>query len=132
MGCVICKPIPATAAEDLCFSLFFPTVSGATSSAAGARRGIGLVDDPLKPPPLQRGTSRVITSPERDRLGWPTWLSAAAGDALSGWGPRRADSFEKLEKVRYYCSLISTRFIEIFFIFPSRRCQNHSSISPCN
>ncbi|CBI22263.3 unnamed protein product, partial [Vitis vinifera] len=31
--------------------------------------------------------------------GWPSWLSAAAGEAIHGWLPLRADSFEKLEKV---------------------------------
>ncbi|KAL9321534.1 hypothetical protein ACSQ67_013373 [Phaseolus vulgaris] len=30
--------------------------------------------------------------------GWPSWLSAVAGEAISGWIPRRADSFEKLDK----------------------------------
>jgi hypothetical protein len=130
MGCLICKPISATSAEDLCFSLFFPTASGATSSAADTRRETSRVGDPLKPPPLQRGISRVITSPERDRQGWPMWISAVAGDALSGWAPRRADSFEKLEKV---CLLLtnfefSTRFIK-FSPFPSRSCQNHINFS---
>lgn len=31
--------------------------------------------------------------------GWPSWLSAVAGDAIQGWIPRRADTFEKLDKV---------------------------------
>jgi cyclin-dependent kinase 12/13 len=31
--------------------------------------------------------------------GWPTWLSSVAGEAIRGWIPRRADSFEKLDKV---------------------------------
>lgn len=31
--------------------------------------------------------------------GWPSWLSSVAGEAINGWIPRRADSFEKLEKV---------------------------------
>lgn len=31
--------------------------------------------------------------------GWPSWLSAVAGEAIDGWVPRRADSFEKLDKV---------------------------------
>lgn len=31
--------------------------------------------------------------------GWPSWLTAVAGEAINGWVPRRADSFEKLEKV---------------------------------
>jgi hypothetical protein len=30
---------------------------------------------------------------------WPPWLSSVAGDAIVGWVPRRADSFEKLDKV---------------------------------
>lgn len=31
--------------------------------------------------------------------GWPSWLCSVAGEAINGWIPRRADSFEKLEKV---------------------------------
>ncbi|OVA17420.1 Protein kinase domain [Macleaya cordata] len=31
--------------------------------------------------------------------GWPAWLSAVAGDAIEGWTPRRADTFEKLDKI---------------------------------
>lgn len=31
--------------------------------------------------------------------GWPSWLLAAAGDAIQGWTPRRANSFERLAKV---------------------------------
>lgn len=31
--------------------------------------------------------------------GWPSWLAAVAGEAINGWIPRKADSFEKLEKV---------------------------------
>lgn len=31
--------------------------------------------------------------------GWPAWLSAVAGEAIHGWVPLSADSFEKLEKV---------------------------------
>ncbi|KAJ7534172.1 hypothetical protein O6H91_13G082500 [Diphasiastrum complanatum] len=36
---------------------------------------------------------------EQVAAGWPAWLSAVAGDAIKGWIPRRADSFEKLEKI---------------------------------
>lgn len=32
-------------------------------------------------------------------VGWPSWLTAVAGEAITGWIPRRADSYEKLEKV---------------------------------
>ncbi|KAL8250295.1 hypothetical protein R6Q59_033988 [Mikania micrantha] len=30
---------------------------------------------------------------------WPSWLSAVAGDAIKDWTPRRANSFEKLDKI---------------------------------
>lgn len=32
--------------------------------------------------------------------GWPSWLTAVAGEAIKGWVPRKADSFEKLDKVQ--------------------------------
>ncbi|CAH8361777.1 unnamed protein product [Eruca vesicaria subsp. sativa] len=31
--------------------------------------------------------------------GWPPWLASVAGEAIKGWIPRRADSFEKLDKI---------------------------------
>ncbi|KAJ7945654.1 Kinase family protein [Quillaja saponaria] len=31
--------------------------------------------------------------------GWPSWLLAVAGDAIQGWAPRRANTFEKLAKI---------------------------------
>lgn len=36
---------------------------------------------------------------EQIAAGWPSWLSAAAGEAIHGWVPLRADAFEKLDKV---------------------------------
>lgn len=36
---------------------------------------------------------------EQVAAGWPSWLSAVAGEAIDGWIPRRADTFEKLDKV---------------------------------
>ncbi|KAF7000240.1 hypothetical protein CFC21_016176 [Triticum aestivum] len=36
---------------------------------------------------------------EQVAAGWPSWLSAVAGEAIQGWIPLKADSFEKLEKV---------------------------------
>ncbi|KAH7578531.1 hypothetical protein JRO89_XS01G0394200 [Xanthoceras sorbifolium] len=43
--------------------------------------------------------------PERRRFrteiqqGWPSWLMAVAGDAIRDWTPRRANTFEKLDKI---------------------------------
>ncbi|XP_024994295.1 probable serine/threonine-protein kinase At1g54610 isoform X2 [Cynara cardunculus var. scolymus] len=36
---------------------------------------------------------------EQVAAGWPSWLAEAAGEAVSGWLPRRADTFEKLDKI---------------------------------
>ncbi|WOL02061.1 putative serine/threonine-protein kinase [Canna indica] len=36
---------------------------------------------------------------EQVAAGWPAWLAAVAGEAIRGWVPRRADSFEKLDKI---------------------------------
>lgn len=46
--------------------------------------------------------SRVpkATVGEQVAAGWPSWLSSAAGEAVQGWLPRHADTFEKLDKVR--------------------------------
>ncbi|KAJ0014417.1 hypothetical protein Pint_20612 [Pistacia integerrima] len=36
---------------------------------------------------------------EQVAAGWPSWLTAVCGEALNGWIPRRADSFEKIDKI---------------------------------
>ncbi|XP_047979960.1 probable serine/threonine-protein kinase At1g54610 [Salvia hispanica] len=36
---------------------------------------------------------------EQVAAGWPSWLSAVAGEAINGWTPRRADSFVKIDKI---------------------------------
>lgn len=36
---------------------------------------------------------------EQVAAGWPPWLSKVAGEAINGWTPRRADTFEKIDKV---------------------------------
>ncbi|GMP30653.1 hypothetical protein CsSME_00005222 [Camellia sinensis var. sinensis] len=55
------------------------------------------------------------TEAEHVAAGWPSWLSAVAGDAINGWLPLRSDSFEKLDKVviapKAYAFLISTSFM---------------------
>ncbi|KAJ4967457.1 hypothetical protein NE237_019306 [Protea cynaroides] len=54
--------------------------------------------------PVQSPMSRIISMPkgsagEQAAAGWPSWLTAVAGEAIKGWVPRRADSFEKLDKI---------------------------------
>ncbi|KAK1376089.1 putative serine/threonine-protein kinase [Heracleum sosnowskyi] len=36
---------------------------------------------------------------KRAGQGWPPWLSEVAGDAIKDWTPRRANTFEKLDKI---------------------------------
>lgn len=36
---------------------------------------------------------------EQVAAGWPPWLTEICGEALSGWVPRRANTFEKIDKV---------------------------------
>ncbi|XP_071693437.1 probable serine/threonine-protein kinase At1g54610 [Rutidosis leptorrhynchoides] len=35
----------------------------------------------------------------KTNTGWPSWLCDVAGDALKDWTPRRANSFEKIDKI---------------------------------
>ncbi|KAI4367054.1 hypothetical protein MLD38_022835 [Melastoma candidum] len=45
---------------------------------------------------------------------WPPWLTAVAGESIAGWAPRRAESFEKLEKIGQgtYSSVYKARDLE--------------------
>ncbi|PPS14258.1 hypothetical protein GOBAR_AA06328 [Gossypium barbadense] len=46
--------------------------------------------------------------------GWPSWLVAVAGEAINGWIPSKADSYEKLEKIGQgtYSTVYKARYIE--------------------
>lgn len=43
---------------------------------------------------------------ESVNAGWPTWLASGAGEAIKGWVPRKATSFQKLDKVRIHIPVI--------------------------
>jgi len=60
------------------------------------------------------GLSHRYVQAEQTAAGWPTWLSAVAGEAIDGWLPLRADSFEKLEKIGQgtYSSVFQAREVE--------------------
>ncbi|KAM1114267.1 hypothetical protein TB1_046185 [Malus domestica] len=49
----------------------------------------------------QPGSRRIPNATVAEQLaaGWPGWLAAAAPEAINGWIPRRADTFEKLNKI---------------------------------
>ncbi|XP_006363662.1 probable serine/threonine-protein kinase At1g09600 [Solanum tuberosum] len=53
---------------------------------------------------VQQSMSRVVSIPnaakgEFGAAGWPSWLTSVAAEAIQGWLPRSADSFEKLNKI---------------------------------
>lgn len=52
------------------------------------------------------GTIPKATEGEQVAAGWPAWLANVAGEAIRGWVPRRADSFEKLDKVSFFFGLV--------------------------
>ncbi|KAE8733615.1 Cyclin-dependent kinase C-2 [Hibiscus syriacus] len=46
-----------------------------------------------------RGSVPKAIEGEQVAAGWPAWLAVVAAEAIRGWLPRRADSFEKLDKI---------------------------------
>lgn len=55
------------------------------------------------------GLGRVPKASEGEQVaaGWPIWLSSVAGEAIKGWIPRSANTFERFYKVSYHlvCSV---------------------------
>ncbi|GJN07889.1 hypothetical protein PR202_ga25759 [Eleusine coracana subsp. coracana] len=77
--------------------------------AAGAEKPAVAAEKPARKERRSR-SSRPASGPgsgsfanrargEQVAAGWPAWLSAVAGEAIDGWTPRRADSFEKIDKI---------------------------------
>jgi hypothetical protein len=59
---------------------------------------------------------------EHVSAGWPRWLTEVAAEAVRGWQPRRAESFEKLDKV---CVIMLTLLCKIYrniFFFVTAYC----------
>ncbi|CAL5361782.1 hypothetical protein CsSME_00052908 [Camellia sinensis var. sinensis] len=94
MGCVLGK----RAAGD-----------GPRSSPSGASRPRRKVEPPLESAGI--AGRQTDSFPVLDRLkpkpefglktsqGWPAWLCEVAGEAIKDWIPRRANTFEKLDKI---------------------------------
>ena len=58
---------------------------------------------------------------EQVAAGWPSWLASVAGEAICGWVPRKADSFEKLDKVCFLPQWLA--------ISMSSKCEENASTS---
>ena len=63
------------------------------------------------------GFGRVPKALEAEQVaaGWPAWLSSVAGDAIKGWIPRSANTFERLHKVScfFVCSICVCNMIRL-------------------
>ncbi|KAL7609252.1 probable serine/threonine-protein kinase At1g54610 [Lactuca sativa] len=79
----------------------------ATAGGGEAQNGVDQKDGAAKPRGERRRSKpnpRLSNPPknihgEQVAAGWPAWLSAVAGEAINGWTPRRADTFEKIDKI---------------------------------
>ncbi|CAI9284001.1 unnamed protein product [Lactuca saligna] len=60
------------------------------------------------------GNLHTYVEVEQVAAGWPAWLTAVAGEAIHGWLPLKAESFEKLEKIGQgtYSSVFRARDLE--------------------
>lgn len=97
--------------------------------------GVGASGDEVKitqPPPLPvevEGPNRTESVSEyysfrtlgnsfaTNQQGWPSWLVAVAGDAIKDWTPRRADTFQKIEKVIINASYMYNCFSAMYYVF---------------
>ncbi|KAJ8466587.1 hypothetical protein OPV22_029139 [Ensete ventricosum] len=98
MGCILGK----FTAEVGLFPVVAPHITAAstsrpTAASVAGHRHLHRAPPPLEPEPPRR-PSIILYSPAGPPA-WPAWLSVAAGDALAGFPPRRANSFEKLKKI---------------------------------
>ena len=71
--------------------------------------------------PQMNGIVRIGNGVEAAQAaaGWPSWLTAVAAEAINGWVPRKADSFERLDKV----SLVA------FWLFVSQDSDSFSTVT---
>ncbi|CAJ2649262.1 unnamed protein product [Trifolium pratense] len=65
----------------------------------------------------EKRISRCLSYGDRGSLivvGWPSWLTSVAPEAIAGWIPRRPDSFHKLDKIGQgtYSSVYRARDLE--------------------
>ncbi|CAL4950112.1 unnamed protein product [Urochloa decumbens] len=84
------SPQPAAAAEA-----GSPSAAAAPGGDGRPRRRLG----GRRAPGPRQGCVPAAAAAEQLAAGWPPWLVAVAGEALRGWAPRRADTFEKLNKI---------------------------------
>ncbi|KAJ4874863.1 Protein kinase superfamily protein [Raphanus sativus] len=96
-----------------------------TSSDRNSNNPVVVVGAPTRDPtrrvtampvaqPTQKTESLTGNKTEPTSGEWPSWLASVAGEAIKGWTPRCADSYEKLDKIGQgtYSSVYKARDLE--------------------
>lgn len=65
---------------------------------------------------LRHGLVHRNVEAEQNAVGWPPWLTAVAAEAIQGWIPLKADSFQKLEKVTIIIIIIIITLVFMFLM----------------
>lgn len=103
MGCVFGKEIAASgppSGEIVQRGNRSPLKSenGEGKRKGESRKGRGGERRREKPNPRLSNPPKHLQG-EQVAAGWPSWLANVAGDAINGLTPRRADTFQKLDKI---------------------------------
>ncbi|XP_020584817.1 probable serine/threonine-protein kinase At1g54610 [Phalaenopsis equestris] len=112
MGCVLGRQAPSLDSSRRHVDMDVVAASGRKSQVGipkvevvATEGGVAAQEELAQEKPARpRRRSRAGSIPgqavgEQVAAGWPQWLSEVAGEAIKGWTPRRADSFEKLAKI---------------------------------
>ncbi|KAL2335477.1 hypothetical protein Fmac_016690 [Flemingia macrophylla] len=69
------------------------------------------------------GLAQRYVEAEQNAAGWPPWLTGVAAEAIQGWIPLKADSFQKLEKIGQgtYSSVFRAREVETGKMFALKK-----------
>jgi hypothetical protein len=92
-------PVPAAVVSSLRSSSYAARRSEKVKDEAEEQPGKAAVVVPAASRSFRLRSLRKSLEGEQVAAGWPPWLSAVAGEAIQGWIPLKADSFEKLQKV---------------------------------
>lgn len=79
---------------------------GIKGGGAGQQRRAGPSSRATHEEKISSGISVVPNGVDGQHVaaGWPSWLMEVAAEAVQGWLPRRAESFERLSKVNFFFS----------------------------
>ncbi|KAE8658291.1 putative serine/threonine-protein kinase [Hibiscus syriacus] len=122
MGCVSSKQtVSVTPAFDHSGSLRDNAGAACNSGADSGRYRVVLSELGKKRSSGSKTKKRVvIMGGEHVAAEWPAWLSAVAGEAIHGWVPLKADSYQKLEKILILRRLDHPNIIKLDGIVTSR------------